>query len=101
MPWRVHRERTSLHVTIAFLWTIGPPSSMTSGVVSKREDGIVLIEMPERPPEASPVEADLLVVLRKVLDHKPGINVPVQDCLTVDTPTPKSSEGAVAGPPRR
>jgi len=75
MPWRVHRERTSLHVTIAFLWTIGPPSSMTSGVVSKREDGIVLIEMPERPPEASPVEADLLVVLRKVLDHKPGINV--------------------------
>ena len=31
--------------------------------------------MPERPPEASPVEADLLVVLRKVLDHKPGINV--------------------------
>jgi hypothetical protein len=32
---------------------------------SKRKDGIVLIEMPERPPEASPVEADLLVVLRK------------------------------------
>jgi len=74
---------------------------MTSGVVSKREDGIVLIEMPERPPEASPVEADLLVVLRKVLDHKPASTFAVQDCLTVDTPTPKSSEGAVAGPPRR
>ena len=74
MPWRVHRERTSLHVTIAFLWTIGPPSSMHRAW-SKRKDGIVLIEMPERPPEASPVEADLLVVLRKVLDHKPGINV--------------------------
>jgi hypothetical protein len=41
----------------------------------KKEDGIVLIEMPERLPGASPVEADLLVVLRKVLDHKPGINV--------------------------
>jgi len=74
MPWRVHRERTWLHVTIAFLWTIGPPSSMHRAW-SKRKDGIVLIEMPERPPEASPVEADLLVVLRKVLDHKPGINV--------------------------
>ena len=74
MPWRVHRERTWLHVTIAFLWTIGPPSSMYRAW-SKRKDGIVLIEMPERPPEASPVEADLLVVLRKVLDHKPGINV--------------------------
>ena len=66
----------------------------------KKEDGIVLIEIPERLPGASPVEADLLVVLRRVLDRKPGINVRSPGPLTVDAPTPKSSEGAVALPPR-
>jgi hypothetical protein len=39
------------------------------------EDGIVVIDMPERLPGASTVESDLLVVLRKALDRKPGINV--------------------------
>ena len=41
----------------------------------KKEEGVLVIELPDRLPGASPVEADLLVVLRKVLDHKPGVNV--------------------------
>jgi hypothetical protein len=75
MPWRVHREGTSLHVTIACPVDDWPALVDDIERRLKKEDGIVLIEMPERLPGASPVEADLLVVLRKVLDRKPGINV--------------------------
>jgi hypothetical protein len=39
------------------------------------EQGVVVIEMPERLPGASPLDADILVVLRRMLDHKPGITV--------------------------
>ena len=75
MPWRVHREGTSLHVTIACPVDDWPALVDDIERRLKKEDGIVLIEMPERLPGASSVDADLLVVLRKVLDHKPGINV--------------------------
>ena len=75
MPWRVHREGTSLRVTIACPVDDWPALVDDIERRLKKEDGIVLIEMPERLPGASPVEADLLVVLRKVLDRKPGINV--------------------------
>jgi len=75
MPWRVHREGTSLYVTIAC--PVDDWAALVDDIERrlKKEDGIVLIEMPERLPGASSVDADLLVVLRKVLDRKPGINV--------------------------
>ena len=75
MPWSVQRDGDALRVRIACPVDDWPALVDDIEQRLKMEEGILVIEMPDRLPGASPVEADLLVVLRKVIEHKPGVNV--------------------------
>jgi len=79
MPWSVQRDGDALRVRIACPVDDWPALVDDIEQRLKKEEGVLVIEMPDRLPGASPVEADLLVVLRKVLDHKPGVNVRARD----------------------
>lgn len=75
MPWVIERDGSSLRVEIACPvddWEI------LFEEIERRlrqEQGVLAIEMPERIPGASRVDADVLVVLRRVLAHTSGIPV--------------------------
>ncbi|HEX3300681.1 MAG TPA: hypothetical protein VHW68_11300 [Actinomycetota bacterium] len=75
MPWRMEREGSSLRVHIAC--PVDDWGVLFDQIEHRlgEEQGVLVIEMPERLPGASPLDADILVVLRRMLDHKPGITV--------------------------
>jgi hypothetical protein len=75
MPWRIEREGPSLRVEIAC--PIDDWAALFAQIERRlrEEQGVFVIEMPERLPGASRLDADILVVLRRMLDHKPGITV--------------------------
>jgi hypothetical protein len=75
MPWRIEREGPSLRVEIAC--PIDDWAALFDQIERRlrEEQGVLVIEMPERLPGASRLDADILVVLRRMLDHKPGITV--------------------------
>ena len=75
MPWNIERDGSSLRVYIACPvddWDI------LFEEVDRRlreEEGVLVIEMPERIAGASRTDADMLEVLRRVLAHTSGIPV--------------------------
>jgi hypothetical protein len=74
MPWFVDREGATLRVQIAC--PMDDWSKLFEEIERRRrEDGVLEIEMPERLPGASRVDADILVVLRRVLDHTHGVTL--------------------------
>jgi hypothetical protein len=75
MPWRIEREGASLRVRIAC--PIDDWGLLFEQIERrlKEEPDVHLIDLPDRLPGASILDADILVVLRRMLDHKPGITV--------------------------
>jgi len=75
MPWIIERDGSSLRVHIACPvddWDI------LFDELERRlreEQGVLVIEMPEKMAGASRTDADLLEVLRRVLRHTSGIPV--------------------------
>ena len=75
MPWIIERDGSSLRVHIACPvddWDI------LFDELERRlreEQGVLVIEMPEKMAGASRTDADLLEVLRRVLRHTSGIPI--------------------------
>jgi len=75
MPWIVERNGTSLRVQIAC--PVDDWDRLFDEVERRlrEEEGVLAIEMPEHLPGASRIDADILVVLRRVLGHTSGVPV--------------------------
>ena len=75
MPWIIERDGASLRVQIAC--PVDDWGALFEDVERnlRYHDDVSVIEMPEKIAGASRIDADILVVLRRVLDHKPGIAV--------------------------
>jgi hypothetical protein len=75
MPWVIERDGSSLRVHIAC--PIDDWGMLFDDIEDRLRDeqDVSVIELPERLPGASRIDADILHVVRKVLAHKSGISV--------------------------
>jgi hypothetical protein len=75
VPWIIERDGSTLNVQIAC--PVDDWDVLFEEVERRlREDrGILAIELPEKIPGASRIDADVLLVLRRVLAHTSGIPV--------------------------
>ena len=75
MPWIIERDGSSLRVQIAC--PIDDWGVLFEDIEHRLRDAqdISMIELPERLPGASRLDADILLVLHKVLGHRSGISV--------------------------
>jgi hypothetical protein len=75
VPWFIERDGSTLKVQIAC--PVNDWDVLFEDIERRlREDrGILSIEVPEKIPGASRIDADVLLVLRRVLAHTSGIPV--------------------------
>ena len=75
MPWIIERDGSSLRIQIACPMDDWDRLFDEVQRRLREEQGVLAIEMPDHLPGASRIDADILVVLRRVLTHTSGIPV--------------------------